>query len=534
MEYYSSFISRCWLMQDCQRCTAGLVLRSFPRVDGRPVFFPPLAKGGLGWRVENLGPAPPHAPFACVARFFPPLIRLFARSFVAAAMALALLGCSDAGERLVVATWWQLDDRVRLESEFREWLTTSGRDLARQPVRLDWRLVSDWDDWQRALSRRHPPDVLLGGRIESLDRLARDGRLIAARKDAAKPWFPIRSGEIRLADRGGRPAGQSEQPQPGAGVGKDGAGATESGLARDVTFDDPRVDPLSRAWAASLLDAQHFRAGYAQLVRCAGSRRRLGRRSGAARGAVERGEAGLSPLWISERDGAGIDQLRRMNGGPPDGDRAGLPEAAVPPRLVEGAAIVAGGANQALASEFLRFLAETYPDRPAAETISAGSQGDIQLEELVADLVGATLVDAQDELWAACAALERAGDPEPALQWMTEPPPWPPASIARLLARGGSDGVGLMETLAQEIAPDAAVRHELIRSWLAPPRVIDRGALAELIHLADGRLGVEPRFRAWLRAEWTVWARQRFRRVERLALARRRAAAAPNRTSKTP
>jgi hypothetical protein len=201
-----------------------------------------------------------------------------------------------------------------------------------------------------------------------------------------------------------------------------------------------------------------------------------------------------------------------------------LPEAAVPPRLVEGAAIVAGGANQRLASEFVRFLAETRADRPVAESSSARSQADPQLEELVADLVGATLVDAQDELWAAWAALDRAGDPEPALKWMTEPPPWPPASIARLLARGDSDALNLVETLAREITPDAAVRAELIRSWLAPARVIDRSALAELTHLADGRLGTEPRFRAWLRAEWTVWARQRFRRVERLALARRSSA----------
>jgi len=448
------------------------------------------------------------------------------------AITLALAGCSDAGERLVVATWWPMDDRVRLESEFREWLTDSGRNLVRPPVELDWRLVSGWDDWQHELAQRQPPDVLLGGRIESLDRLARAGRLIAVRKDAAKPWLPIRSGEIRLADRSGRPASQSGQPR--AGARNDGARAVAAGPARDVTFDDPRVDPLSRAWAASLLDAEHFRAGYAQLVRAGGSRRRLGHRLGAGRGAVERGEAGLSPLWIAEQTGSEINQAQRTSGRPPAGDGEGLPEAAIPPRLVEGAAIVAGGANQRLASEFLRFLAETRADRPAVETSSSRSQADPEIEELVADLVGATLVDAQDELWAASAALHRASDPEPALKWMTEPPPWPPASIATLLARGDSDALNLVEALACEIAPDAAVRAELIRSWLAPARVIDRGTLAELVSLADGRLRTEPRFRAWLRAEWTVWARQRFRRVERLALARQLSAAAPKSSSINP
>ena len=34
---------------------------------------------------------------------------------------------------------------------------------------------------------------------------------------------------------------------------------------------------------------------------------------------------------------------------------------------------------------------------------------------------------------------------------------------------------------------------------------------------AEGRLAREPRFRAWLRGEWTAWTRQLYRRVARLA-----------------
>ena len=60
--------------------------------------------------------------------------------------------------------------------------------------------------------------------------------------------------------------------------------------------------------------------------------------------------------------------------------------------------------------------------------------------------VGPTLVDAQDELWAAWGRLEAAGRPERAERWMTEPPPWPPASIARMLQRGEEGGT-LLETL---------------------------------------------------------------------------------------
>jgi hypothetical protein len=79
----------------------------------------------------------------------------------------------------------------------------------------------------------------------------------------------------------------------------------------------------------------------------------------------------------------------------------------------------------------------------------------------------------------------------------------------------------MMETLASEIAPDVTARVELLRSWLAPSSLIDRRVLARLAGLADGRLASEPRFRAWLKAEWTVWARQRYRRVARLAVLRR-------------
>ena len=71
----------------------------------------------------------------------------------------------------------------------------------------------------------------------------------------------------------------------------------------------------------------------------------------------------------------------------------------------------------------------------------------------------------------------------------------------------------LIETLAREIAPEPAVRAWLVRSWLAPHRLIDDRFLTELTQAAEGRLCHEPRFRAWLRAEWTASARQRYRRV---------------------
>jgi hypothetical protein len=152
-----------------------------------------------------------------------------------------------------------------------------------------------------------------------------------------------------------------------------------------------------------------------------------------------------------------------------------------------------------------------------AVTGGSGMPGGTCMDLLVADLLGATLVDAQDELWGAWASLERAGLPDNAVQSLTEPPPWPPASVAKYLRREGEHAMALTETLAAELAPDPAARAWLIRSWLSPGRSLDDKLLAELAGALDGRLCREPRFRAWLRAEWTAWARQRYRRVARWA-----------------
>jgi hypothetical protein len=81
----------------------------------------------------------------------------------------------------------------------------------------------------------------------------------------------------------------------------------------------------------------------------------------------------------------------------------------------------------------------------------------------------------------------------------------------------GRDPRPLVETLAEQVAPDPRARAWLLNSWERPQAPIDGALLAELAGAAEGRLATEPRFRAWLRAEWTAWARQRYRRVERQA-----------------
>jgi hypothetical protein len=171
-------------------------------------------------------------------------------------------------------------------------------------------------------------------------------------------------------------------------------------------------------------------------------------------------------------------------------------------------AIVGGRADSATA-EFLRAL-----DARPIEAIHARAA---TLEPVLLELAGACFVDASAEL-------HRAIEIEPRLSsrhrgFLLEPPPWPPASVTRLREQASSGSVEAgrwLETLAREIEPDDERRARVLESWESLPRAVD----SELLDLLVSELSTaspNPRFRSWLRAEWTAWARQRFRRVVRLA-----------------
>jgi hypothetical protein len=150
-----------------------------------------------------------------------------------------------------------------------------------------------------------------------------------------------------------------------------------------------------------------------------------------------------------------------------------------------------------------------------AQPPKADAMIEARADGLLADLLASALVDAHDELQAAEAALRRYGHPPRAEASIGERPPWPPASVLKLRSVPG--GELLLETLAEQVAPDPAARAWLSESWSKPKRPIDRALLVEIAAAADGRLAREPRFRAWLRSEWTAWTRQLYRRVARLA-----------------
>lgn len=165
----------------------------------------------------------------------------------------------------------------------------------------------------------------------------------------------------------------------------------------------------------------------------------------------------------------------------------------------EGVGLVAGSRRAEQARALLAVLVEATP------TLSTAS---LQLE-----LLDSTLGVARPELRAARASLARKGDPAQPLAWMTEPPPWPPASITRMRTR--PDGPALIALLAEQVAPDRSARDWLLRAFDRVPKPLDVEMLGELDEVARGKLASDPRFRAWLRSEWTAWARQRYRRVVR-------------------
>jgi len=366
---------------------------------------------------------------------------------------------------LRIATTWPRWEREQLEREFRE--QTSGP----VPVRLVWVELSPGSRLDHLGTRALPVDVLLGGPLSEYVRLSRDGRLEPLDGQGSSYWFVARRQQIALSE--GFFQGRAQ-----------------------VAFDDPRVDPPTMTWAAGQLHNGSWRAGYARLVLLfSHAIRRPGWQNGSAAAAANRGEVAQTLRVAAIARSPGASEL----------------DTSVP--WNEGAAILRASWHAAQARAFLRFLADHHGATPGRES----PQLEPDVSDLLADLLGATLVDAQEELLTAASAVARAGDPASAQAqaWLTEPPPWPPASVEKLQSRGGESALALVQDLAGQIAPDPEPRFWLMQSWLRPARPIDQALLTELAQAAGGRLVREPRFRAWLRGEWTAWARQRYRRVAR-------------------
>ncbi len=356
--------------------------------------------------------------------------------------------------------------------------------------------VASEGDLVASAHRAEPPEVLLGGSPTTFNLLSVMNQLAPIDSAGSSLWCGSRRPETREPSAIPQPAARASAVE-GRALDEHGSKNVRSGAAQTAEFRDPRTDPASLASALNQLDTGRFSDGYAQLVNSAATHGRIGRRPGTDLPGDRGGESAVT-----------VGDLARAAG----------------PVPTEGVAILRGARSQDLAQGFLRFLVETQRTLPGRIAAGTPSVGDSDYTSLVADLLGATLVDGQDELWAAWRSLASLDDSRQARSWLTEPPPWPPVSVARYLGREGDKAMTLIETLAAELAPDPAVRSWLIRSWLSPRRPLDAKLLAELAQAAGGRLCREPRFRAWLREEWTASARQRYRRIARWAAARKSAA----------
>ena len=445
--------------------------------------------------------------------------------FFVAAAAAATLGCGDrppttlevtaapgrsSGESLLasgglrIATPWSLAERRAVEAQFRAWQRQRGHD-DRTAIWIRWLDLCHDIPLDRALGGGGSADMVLGGSVVAYARLAQAGQFTPVGKLSIAPWLLLPRGFVSLAGR--RPNHAEAESR--------------------IALGDPRVDHQSLAWMAGILEAS-WNEGYPLLLRTAARNPpQAGWRGRFAEAAVDRGFADLAPIAIiaaTPNVPAGTttqagDAERRDGRGP-----AGFSTtaAASPDALVrsipwsEGAAVLANGSNKEEAATVLEFLEAQRGARPA----DPNELRFFLTQDLLAEFLGATLVDAQDELRSAWRALEPRQSEllgTPAFRWFSEPPPWPPASVLRMLSKDGEEGVQLVHELARQLVPDPGLRQGLLRNWLGAPRAVDLDVLAELCVLEEGRLVREPRFRTWLRVEWAAWARQRYRRVRRLA-----------------
>jgi hypothetical protein len=405
------------------------------------------------------------------------------RCLAGTAAALALPACdAPSWADLLVGTTLDAGACARLGARF-------AAAIGGDPVpRIGWIRVEP----DRGLALEHlvasgrPLDAIVGGDVPLFDHLARDGRL------APGPWRALRSAPVGLVTRADVLQERALDLDLSAALPALFTAMASPVMAGLVALDDPRRDPATLALAAARLAAgPSWAAAYADLVRLAARCAPAGARAGTALARLARRELAVGPALGGAAAMAPGLAFRPLATG-----------------VVEGVAALAGAPHPEPARRFVEALA------PASPAPRAGVPAD-----LLATLLGATLVDAQPELVAAGAAIEALPDPARARAleaFLVEAPPWPPASVQRLVDRDRRD---LVEALAAQVAPDLERRTWLLQSWesAATPARIDGERLADLAVAVDGTLLAEPRLRSWLEAEWRAWTRQRGRRVARQA-----------------
>ena len=189
----------------------------------------------------------------------------------------------------------------------------------------------------------------------------------------------------------------------------------------------------------------------------------------------------------------------------------------------QGVAVVAR-ANSALDFHGLFEDFDSWPVPGAGAKGESGTGQDLMQSAqglaLLGDLLHAVFGENWTEFHQAWSAIRRAPTPsmegrELAERWILQPPPWPPASVELLKTRPAASL--LLTELVTQLSSTKVSRAWLQGQFEGPARLVDASLLAEIGLVDDQGLVCEPRFRNWLRAEWSAWAGQRYRRAGRLA-----------------
>lgn len=402
---------------------------------------------------------------------------------LAATTFLTVMGCANRGPSpLILATDLPEPATLSLERAFQ---------LAHpESSPLSWIRPLPGFDLRPVASSTPGVQLLVSISLAPLSTMAGLRRLEPLSAGQGSPWLLLRRAEVGWALRPDLFEARALPPAPGW------SSATDPRLARFIALGDPRTDPATLALAREHLQKQPSWSGaYADLIRAAALARPIRRASTSALAALDHGAVALAPV-VSDKLPANL----RVDF---------QPEGLAPPA---GIALISSCPRPDEARSFLRFLLE------AGLASEPDSSFFVEENPLLAILLGSTLVDAQQELVHASRVLEQSAHPARLERFLTEPPPWPPASISRLSRQEDAEGERLRDQLAAQIAPDLDTRYWLLESWNETAATLDGEALDRLARAVDGKLASEPRFRAWLQAEWTSWARQRYRRVARQAL----------------
>ena len=357
--------------------------------------------------------------------------------------------------------------------------------------------VKTWHAWSRACRRS---TCCWAARSRRFRGLAASGR---SRGDRAPRAAALVRGSPS-ADRPGR------EPR-GAGVpGSAGFAETlemsDPELRGQVALDDPRADPACLALARRRLGQGDWAAGYAELVRTAGNARPIGRGGGSARASVERGEAAVAPVVLT------TDASAATTSGP------------IELVIVAWCTLACGGRRACARGAPSRGSAGVPPVPYRSARGGAGKRASIGRRE-----------SESINSWPTCSAR-----PWSTPRWSFARPGRPWRGRARRsepMRRPGSRSLRPGHRLRSSAFARATSSGPWSRPWRsssAPTskcgagcssiggeggasRSIDGALIAELANALEGRVANEPRLRAWLRAEWTAWARQRYRAAMRPA-----------------